>query len=290
MTTLNPTLFETNRAAFEICAAITKRASQSFYTAFSHLPRHRAWSIYAVYAFCRTADDLIDVHHDLAGLEQLQQELVAFTTGEVPAKPMWEALAVVFATYDMDHTAFFDMLQGQRQDATFTQPTTSAALTDYRYYVAGSVGLMILPILSSQHRQIRQSAIALGSAMQLTNILRDVGEDYQQGRIYLPKSQLIAHGVTNADFETVTPSDHFIALWEATAKVAEQDYQQGLTMLPLIDDAARPALMAATYLYREILTVAREQGYAVLTQRTVVPKLRQAQVLRQVQRALKQRA
>nr|WP_263640486.1 squalene/phytoene synthase family protein [Lactiplantibacillus paraplantarum] len=92
--------FEQHRADFDYCQSITKQSSNAFYTAFSKLPQTRAWSIYAVYAFCRTADDLVDVHHDIAGLVALRRSLTDFAAGRIPNHPMWRALAVVFETYD----------------------------------------------------------------------------------------------------------------------------------------------------------------------------------------------
>ncbi|WP_048000678.1 phytoene/squalene synthase family protein [Lactiplantibacillus herbarum] len=274
--------FETNREAFEHCELITKNASHAFHTAFSHLPRYRAWSIYAVYAFCRTADDLVDEHDDLAGLDQLQRELTAFINGAPPTTLMWQALTVVFETYDMDSQPFFDMLHGQRQDAIFTQPQTQADLEDYCYYVAGSVGLMILPILSTKHQQLREFAIHLGVAMQLTNILRDVGEDYQNRRLYLPADVMREYQLQRTDLQATQPSNDFINLWEHEAQIADHQYKLGLQMMPDIDAVAQPALLAATYLYRELLTVAREQHYPVLQERTYLSDARKAQVLQQV--------
>ena len=274
--------FEQHRADFDYCQTITKQSSNAFYTAFSKLPQTRAWSIYAVYAFCRTADDLVDVHHDIAGLAALRQSLTDFAAGRVPDHPMWRALAIVFETYDMNIDAFFDMLSGQEQDATFTQPTTQRELERYCYYVAGSVGLMILPMLATDHQTITQPAIQLGIAMQLTNILRDVGEDYQHGRIYLPTECLHHYQLQPADLAARTPSAHFIALWEHEAQIAMSNYEAALTMLPTIDTVAQPSLLAATALYRELLVVAREQQYPVLTQRVFLTAGRKTQVLHQV--------
>lgn len=274
--------FEQHRADFDYCQSITKQSSNAFYTAFSKLPQTRAWSIYAVYAFCRTADDLVDVHHDIAGLVALRRSLTDFAAGHIPNHPMWRALAVVFETYDMNIDAFFDMLSGQEQDANFTQPTTQRELERYCYYVAGSVGLMILPMLATNHQTITQPAIQLGIAMQLTNILRDIGEDYQHGRIYLPTECLHHYQLQSTALGAHTPSTHFIELWEHEAQIAMTNYESALTMLPTIDPVARPSLLAATALYRELLIVAREQQYPVLTQRVFLTTNRKTQVLQQV--------
>ena len=274
--------FEQHREDFEFCAAITKRSSTTFYVAFSKLPLERAWSIYAVYAFCRTADDLVDVHHDSVGLLSLRHDLSDFASGHIPDKPIWRALSVVFDTYDMNLDAFFDMIRGQEQDINFKQPENQKDLEKYCYYVAGSVGLMILPMLSQNHHKIITPAIDLGIAMQLTNILRDVGEDYQQGRVYLPRKLLLRDQINLNDLNSTVPSKKLIKLWNEEAEIAISKYKSGLSMMPQIDLLARPSLLAATFLYRELLTVAREQNYPILKKRVFLTPQRRKTVLKEI--------
>ncbi|TJY19349.1 phytoene/squalene synthase family protein [Lacticaseibacillus paracasei] len=281
--------FEYNRAAFDYCRAITKRSSKTFFTAFSNLPPERANSIYAVYAFCRTADDLVDIDHDSAGLQELHRDLSEFASGQVPDQPLWRALAVVFDVYDMNLSAFFEMIDGQERDVNFKQPETQQDLEDYCYYVAGTVGLMVLPILSVKHKRINTQAINLGIAMQLTNILRDVGEDYQQGRIYFPRELMSRYHLNAAGLNTRTPSSNFIKLWEYEAHLAMSKYDFALSMLPEIDTVAQPSLLAATYLYRELLTVAREQNYPILNKPVSLSTKRKKKVLKESMKMLKNR-
>lgn len=276
--------FEWYKEDFLTCKKIIQQHSKSFYAAFSQLPKEKAWSIFAVYAFCRKADDLIDKHHDITGLLKLEQELQAFATGHMPNQAMWRALSVVFQNYDMPIQPFFDMLEGQKQDETFTQPETQAELIDYCYYVAGSVGLMLLPILSKNWRKITAQAKKMGEAMQLTNILRDIGEDFDNNRIYLPQEVLTKFGVSKRMLQQKKVTDEFIAAWEFEAHIAEKSYQNGLTMLPLIDQEARKAVVAASFFYRELLTVIRKKNYAVLTTRQKVSRQRKLTLLPEIAR------
>ena len=167
---------------FAWCEDVIRRNSHSFHRAFSLLPACKRQSVYALYAFCRLADDCVDRDASAAKLEQVQDDLARFFAGTVVDAPLWRALDAVCSSFDLDAQPFFDMLEGQRRDLSFRQPETMGDLEEYGYYVAGSVGLMLLPILhaaSPVDDGLRDSAVALGVAMQLTNILRDVGEDLE---------------------------------------------------------------------------------------------------------------
>ena len=282
MTGDNERLFEIYQADFTYCEAVIKQHSKSFYTAFSQLPKRKAQSVYAIYAFCRQADDLIDLEGNIEGLDQLEQQLTDFEAGKVPNTPIWRALAVVFATFPMDLAPFYDMLNGQRKDISFTQPKDMKALEDYCYYVAGSVGLMLLPLLTDQATKIAEPAKKLGEAMQLTNILRDIGEDYQMGRVYLPKEEMEKFQVTEETLENKATTPAFIALWESLAAQAEERYKQSFEMLPLIHKDCQLALTAAAFIYREQLEAIRKNHYQVFTRKNKISHFRKLQLLREV--------
>lgn len=276
--------FEIYREDFLACEQIIQKASKTFYAAFSQLPKKQAWSIYAVYAFCREADDLIDEEHDIEGLYRLEAELREFENNHVPDRFLWRALAVVFQTFDMNIDAFYDMLSGQKQDFVFQQPKTQAELSSYSYYVAGSVGLMLLPILSDSWREIISQGKKLGEAMQLTNILRDIGEDFVNDRIYLPADVMAECGLTEEMLAQKKVTPQLIAVWENQAEIAEELYRESLTMMPLIHAEARPALLAASYFYREILEVVRKNNYQVFLDKPKVSHLRKLSLLTKIQR------
>ncbi|KAB5910035.1 phytoene/squalene synthase family protein, partial [Bifidobacterium adolescentis] len=220
MITINNDPFQEYQKDFAYCESIIKKNSKSFYLAFSQLPKRKAQSVYAVYAFCRRADDLIDRDNNQAGLRQLERQLLDFNEGKVLNDPVWRALSVVFDNFPMVTAPFFDMLTGQRKDADFKQPETRKDLEEYCYYVAGSVGLMLLPLLTERPTDLVVPAKKLGEAMQLTNILRDVGEDYQMGRIYLTKEDMTRFGVATTMLKEKQAQTQLVALWESLAKQA----------------------------------------------------------------------
>lgn len=281
------TKFQEHAADFEACRQIIKHASKGFYAAFSQLPEEEALSVYAVYAFCRKADDLIDENQDLAGLDAFEEQLRAFEAGQVPDHFIWRALAVVFQHYPMHFQPFYDMIEGQRMDMAFRQPETQDDLSRYAYYVAGTVGLMLLPILSDQPDACVGYAKDLGEAMQVTNILRDIGEDKQKGRIYLPSDHMQTFGVCEKDLDQEIPTKNLIELWENQAKHAEALYARGLGIIPLVKAETRLALLSAIYYYRAILDACRQSGYQVLTKRQSISTLEKAKLLVAVKADLK---
>lgn len=287
MITINNDPFQEYQKDFAYCESVIKKNSKSFYLAFSQLPKRKAQSVYAVYAFCRRADDLIDRDNNQAGLEQLERQLLDFNEGNVPNDPVWRALSVVFDNFPMVTAPFFDMLTGQRKDADFKQPETRKDLEEYCYYVAGSVGLMLLPLLTERPTDIVVPAKKLGEAMQLTNILRDVGEDYQMGRIYLTKEDMTRFGVETTMLKEKQAQTQLVALWESLAQQAENLYEESFEMFPLITEDCRQALASAAFIYREQLNIVRNQHYSLFDNKNKVSHYRKVQLLKEVKSYLK---
>lgn len=287
MITINNDPFQEYQKDFAYCESIIKKNSKSFYLAFSQLPKRKAQSVYAVYAFCRRADDLIDRDNNQAGLRQLERQLLDFNEGKVPNDPVWRALSVVFDNFPMVTAPFFDMLTGQRKDADFKQPETRKDLEEYCYYVAGSVGLMLLPLLTERPADIVVPAKKLGEAMQLTNILRDVGEDYQMGRIYLTKEDMTRFGGATTMLEEKQAQTQLVALWESLAQQAETLYEESFEMFPLITEDCRQALASAAFIYREQLNIVRKQHYSLFDNKNKVSHYRKVQLLKEVKSYLK---
>ncbi|EOA3462958.1 phytoene/squalene synthase family protein [Enterococcus hirae] len=287
MITINNDPFQEYQKDFAYCESIIKKNSKSFYLAFSQLPKRKAQSVYAVYAFCRRADDLIDRDNNQAGLRQLERQLLDFNEGKVPNDPVWRALSVVFDNFPMVTAPFFDMLTGQRKDADFKQPETRKDLEEYCYYVAGSVGLMLLPLLTERPADIVVPAKKLGEAMQLTNILRDVGEDYQMGRIYLTKEDMTRFGVATTMLKEKQAQKQLVALWESLAQQAETLYEESFEMFPLITEDCRQALASAAFIYREQLNIVRKQHYSLFDNKNKVSHYRKVQLLKEVKSYIK---
>lgn len=272
---------------FNLCQEVIKKHSKSFYRAFSQLPEQQALSIFAIYAFCREADDTIDEYQDIHRLYQLKIELKRFLAGDIPDRYFWRALVPIFETYQMNEQAFHDMLEGQEKDYSFQQPTTDSELERYCYYVAGTVGLMLLPILSEQATMLSEQAIKLGQAMQLTNILRDIGEDLRMDRIYLAKNRMQVFHVTKDQLNNQIIDEAFINLWEYYAQKAEQLYEEALTIIPLVHEECREAFLLAILFYREILTAVRKNHYRCFDQKNYVHKTRQMKLFQEAKKYLR---
>lgn len=282
-------LFQERKEDFAYCEQVIKNHSRSFYAAFSTLPKEKAMSVYAIYAFCRIADDVVDEEADEKALMRLRKELELFEKGEEVDHPVWRALRVVFQTYPMDISPFYDMLMGQEQDLTFQQPKTQEELEDYCYYVAGSVGLMLLPLLTDRPEDYQEEAIALGTAMQLTNILRDVGEDLENGRVYLPKEVMDFHGYTLERLENRTINANFTRLWEYEAQKAENYYEKSLDLVYNMNEDAKKPLLLSLLFYKEILNVVRLNDYQCFEKRNAVDKRKQLKLLQEANDLLKSR-
>ena len=276
--------FEECSEDFAWCERVIERGSTSFYRAFSQLPHEKRQGVFAIYTFCRFADDCVDREASRALLDDLTVEFERFCAADAPDKPLWRALDVVFETFDMDERPFFDMLEGQRRDLEFRQPQTMEELEDYAYYVAGSVGLMLLPVLhaeSASDASLRASAVALGVAMQLTNILRDVGEDWASGRVYLPMSVLEEATCSPEQLAARRADETFVRAWELVARRSEELYLPMQRDVLRLDEDSRMPTLSSLFLYRGILDQVRVEGYPCLERRVIVPKGRAMQLIRE---------
>ncbi|KZE37289.1 phytoene synthase [Bhargavaea cecembensis] len=278
---------------YRYCEAIIKRHSKSFYYAFSKLPAEKARAVYAIYAFCRTADDSVDGsgsrEERMAALGRLAEDLDRFRYGQDPDTPLWRALRDVFSRFDMDFQPFYDQLTGQRMDIDFSQPADLRQLEEYSYYVAGSVGMMLLPIIAPDAGpETRRRAADLGIAMQLTNILRDVGEDLRDnGRIYLPLDDMNAHGYQEEDLQFGVIDIRFTSLWEAVAVRAEELYDRfGATLGDYSADSRIPVALSAG-VYRGILNAVRNNGYDCFSRRAVVGQIEKGRIALSVKAGLR---
>lgn len=163
------------------------------------------------------------------------------------------------------------MIEGQKMDFDFTQPKDMAEFQEYCYHVAGTVGLMLLPIIAKENsKNLREVGLGLGEAMQITNILRDIGEDYRQGRIYIPVDLLDEFPKAIQAIETNIINDDFIKVWESLALIAEKKYKVFFKNLKLFDKDSRIAVASSALLYGEIMNVVRKDGYNCLTKRQYV--------------------
>lgn len=282
-------LFAEREGDFAWCESVIARNSSSFHRAFSGLPKQKRQGVYALYAFCRVADDCADREADEASLDALRGELDRFCAGEVADTPLWRAMEAVFLAFDIDEGPFYDMIEGQRRDLAFRQPATMEELEEYAYYVAGSVGLMPLPLLRASAPtggRLRESGVALGVAMQLTNVLRDVGEDLERGRVYLPVSVLKEAGCTLDGLRAHRVDDSFRRAWEVVARRSEELYRPMERDVFELDEDSRLPTLSSLVLYRAIMDEVRASGYACLTKRCSVPERAARQLVAAAARTL----
>lgn len=268
--------------SYSFCEQIVKQHSSSFYRAFSILPKHKRQAVWAVYAFCRIVDDIVDENPGSAEelLVQFEQAFTRFLNGQADPVPYWIALADVFEKFPMDPLPFWDMIKGQRQDLTVTRMQTIDHLIHYCYLVAGTVGLMLLPILTTHVTPLlKEKAIKLGIAMQITNILRDVAEDYRRGRIYLPQDLMSQFGYVEHDILLGTQAKSWKSLFDHLANIAEQNYQEGLSSHVYYPRESRTSLSASGFIYREILVNAMKKNGDVFAERIWVSNVRKFNII-----------
>lgn len=268
--------------AYRFCEEIIAANSKSFYKSFSMLPKESRKAVWAIYAFCRTVDDIVDEGADPAAqLTLFKKEFHDFLSGDFdPMNPMWLALSDVFHNYDMDAEAFKSMIEGQEMDLQHRHFQTLQDVLGYSYHVASSVGLMLLPVLAPGKTVVlKEGAIALGYAMQITNILRDIDEDLQMGRLYLPAELMEKYNLGLDDLRRGAVTPAFISVWEEMADEAEHQYRKAFETINEYPVSSRIPVKGAGMVYREILTTIRKKDYNVFGQKHFVPDQSKQRIL-----------
>ena len=263
--------YVSNKLIIRKCKNIIKKNSLTFYKAFSKIKNSKIRNgVYIVYAFCRYADDLIDENKDVKGLLDLKEDLKNHAKGLKINKPIFRALNLIKDRYpkEYDYQPYFDMIEGQFMDVNRFEYENMEQLLKYCYFVASSVGFMLLPILEPEnHEKLHNFAKELGYAMQITNILRDVGEDFNKGRIYLPKNLLKKFKV-DLEYEMSNgPSKEFKLLFDYLEEEARNYYSNSLKEINYFNNKVKLPLYYAAILYRGILDKIKENKYDVFNKR-----------------------
>lgn len=261
----------------EYCQQKTVQSGSSFYYSFLFLPPERRRAITALYAFCREVDDTVDDATDEAvartKLMWWRKEVAAMLGGH-PTHPVMLALQPHMAAYQLQGAHLQAIIDGMEMDLNQTRYLDYPGLKKYCWHVAGVVGIMSASIFGTTSPATLQYAEALGLAFQLTNIIRDVGEDGRKGRIYLPVSELQQFNVTAADILHARHSENFERLMQFQVARAQEMYDNAFALLPKQDRRAqRPGLMMAA-IYRTLLTEIERDGYHVLNQRIALTPIR----------------
>jgi phytoene synthase len=235
------------------CEDKTRSSGSSFFYAFLFLPDDQRRAIMALYAFCREVDDIADKVSD----QQVAISKLAFWRNEVrnifsgqPQHPVGKELNWARQRYPLDEELLVEVLDGMQMDIMHQAIRKPADLSLYAYRVAGAVGLLSIEIFGYTQRHSRDFATSLGEALQLTNILRDLAEDAQMGRIYLPQSDRIRYKIGNQEFKDGTMSEGMQQLLGEYGEKAEAAFQKALAYLPDEDrESLRPSLLMASIYY-----------------------------------------
>ncbi|MYM35151.1 presqualene diphosphate synthase HpnD [Duganella sp. FT94W] len=261
----------------DYCQQKTAQSGSSFYYSFLFLPPERRRAITALYAFCREVDDTVDDCTD----ESVARIKLAWWRKEInnmyagaQTHPVTLALQPHIQPYNLKEEHLQAIIDGMEMDLNQTRYLDYAALNKYCWHVASVVGILSASIFGVSNPQTLQFAEKLGLAFQLTNIIRDVGEDARKGRIYLPINELQQFNVTAADILNAKHTDKFEKLMAFQIARAQQAYDAAFALLPKEDRRAqRPGLMMAA-IYRTLLTEVEADGYHVLQQRISLTPIR----------------
>jgi phytoene synthase len=272
--------------AYSTCRAIAKREAKNFYYAFVALPAPRRDAICAIYAFMRQADDMAD--DESLTREERRRRIEAWlsawhsaSTGEVTTDPVFVAVRDAVGRFAIPSSLLDELVAGTTMDLRQIPgdaPDTYATFTDlyrYCYLVASVVGLVCIRIFGYKDARAEKLAEETGIAFQLTNILRDVAEDAERNRVYLPLDELAIHHISLDSLlhrsPGAQPSDAERALLGEMAQRAEEYYQSARALLPLIDRESRPALWVLVAIYRALLKRVQSADYDVFSRRASVP-------------------
>lgn len=256
------------RAAYMACRAITRHHSKSFYLATRLLPPAKRNAMEALYAFCRTSDDTVDHSSDAANA--LARWLAQIKYPAVPShEPVLLAWADTCERYALPHDLTNELLAGVAMDLTIQRYNTFAELWVYCYRVASVVGLLSMRIIGFDPGA-EAYAIRLGIALQLTNILRDIGEDARRGRIYLPLEDLRRFGLSEHDILNGVRDNRFRRLMQYQIDRAEQLYRSSWPGVTLLHRDGQMAVAAAALLYRGILAQIVANDFDVFNRRAHV--------------------
>jgi phytoene synthase len=261
----------------QYCQEKAAASGSSFYYSFLFLPLERRRAITALYAFCREVDDAVDectepqIAH--AKLAWWRTEVGKLFAGE-PSHPVSRALHPFLEKFQIKEKHLVEIIAGMEMDLTQTRYLDFTGLERYCYHVAGAVGLLAAGIFGYANPRTLDYAKSLGTAFQLTNIIRDVGEDARKNRIYLPMDELQRFGVKASELFSAQHSENFKKLMEFQARRAESFYEKAMQTLPAEDRRAQRAGLIMAAIYRATLAEIERDGFRVLDRRTSLTPLR----------------
>ena len=262
----------------QYCQQKTAASGSSFYYSFMFLPKHKREAITALYAFCREVDDVVDECTELkvaqVKLAWWKEEIQNLYKGK-PIHPVTKALQPLIQSFHLSEEHFIEIIDGMEMDLNFNRYQDFKQLQLYCYRVASVVGILSAQIFGFHNRKTLKFAHDLGLAFQLTNIIRDVGEDARRNRIYIPLDELARFGVTEEDILRSRESDAVKQLLEFQIERAESYYDRALNELPAEDRKSQRVGLIMAAIYRTLLREIKADGAEkVLNSRTSLGTLR----------------
>jgi 15-cis-phytoene synthase len=276
--------------AYGRCRSLHREHGRTYYLATRLLPAWKRRHVHALYGFTRCCDDIVDqpaassagggTAGRAAALRDWAERFRAALSGPPSDDPILLAVVHTIRVFDLDPADFTAFLRSMTMDLTVTEYDRYDDLLDYMNGSAAAIGTMMLPILGTTghvgHRRAREPARQLGLAFQLTNFIRDVAEDLQRGRVYLPREDLDRFGVGRADLAAPEAGPAVRRLIAFEVARAREHYRAAEPGIALLAASARPCIRAAFTLYRGILEEVERAGYDVLSRRATVPNWRRA--------------
>lgn len=253
--------------SYAYCRSVARREARNFYYSFLFLPRERADAMSAVYAFSRYCDDVSDSGDPTEArqhFEECRAMLIRALEGDAGGHPMLPALADTARKFQIPAEYFLDLIEGTEMDLSVKRYETFDGLYQYCYHVASVIGLFCIHIFGFTDPQARKFAEYRGIAFQLTNILRDVKEDAEMGRIYLPLEDLRKFDVSEADVLAARMNDRMQELLRFEGRRAQEFYTKSEPLDPLVEKRSRPALAVMTSIYRGLLRKIADTDYNVM--------------------------
>lgn len=268
-------------ASYDFCKSLTQRTAGNFYYAFLTLPSAGFRDMCVLYAFMRVSDDIGDdeqvpINDRIQQLEHWKQSLECALSGSTDAHPLFPALADVVSRHAVPHEYLFSLIEGVRRDLDGVQFESFAELSDYCYHVAGVVGLCCIQLWGYEDPRAHDAAIDCGLAFQLTNILRDLGEDARAGRVYLPAEDLRSFEYSADDLLHSRRNAQFGKLMRFEVDRARQYFRRGEELLDYISPQGRPILSAMLRIYGGLLSEIERRDFDVFSRRVRLASWRKA--------------
>ncbi|MCG8395831.1 phytoene/squalene synthase family protein [Bacillus atrophaeus] len=271
------------KRAYQQCEEITKTHAPTYYQAFTFLPLKRRQAACAVYAFCHTAI-MIDDKDERSALERDAEQCLTGTYEKNHF--LWAALADAFRQFALEAEPFREFIAGIHENNEKTRFETLDELLMFAYQTGSTAGLMLLPILTKRNKEkLRQAAVSLGLAIQLTRMLRDAGKDYRRKRrICFPQQAMREFGYTEDDFCNETVNKAFVSTWEYVAFEAEAYAEECFDAISLFPRYSQSSVKAAASLYKAVLDKIRAEHYEVFTKNMALTEEEADAILQQLKK------